>query len=238
MEYDVTMPEDVSLRALKLDVDGWRLIEESEDKLKLAHVHFHDILTLFFFDQTPDLPSIQSINKLRKHYLKELKTQKGAIIDINTTILDGCDAIKTIFKFPDEHDEGPIYLGAFTIPFADFGFVIKIQSFSDKNWKLRERFVQGKVMNEYPKEESDQILKDWYLNSFGEINGKGGARFNYSEREEFDDFFPDHPLTRLRVHMNVVNNHLQIGDQVKEAPPFKEKNNIKSSFLRRFMGSH
>jgi hypothetical protein len=222
----------ISLDSISLPLERWEQIDSGDHNYRYTFKDSKDLLSIWFFEGKPDVPSVSSKEKLLTHYRKEIKDHFGGIIEVETLSIKGIPSVKSILKFPGDSGEGPIYLGSITIPFEEFGFVIKLQSFSNEDWKLRESFVLGLVKNDYPKEEKQEILENWAKDPYGNTKVKGELH-NFAERLEFDEQFPDHALSRLRNQLKWIQNNVRLNSAVMEAKRYREGNN-KKKFLGLF----
>ena len=100
---------------------------EGRDGVRVWHTPAGDGLGLFYFPIPPDIPArIDSIAEIRASYRRKALEAGGAIIEVDRLALDGCPAIRTIIKMPQQ-PTGMTYIGSFTLPFRDFSYVVKVE---------------------------------------------------------------------------------------------------------------
>ena len=67
-----------------------------------------------------------SVTEVRSFYRQSCAKAGAAIIEVDTLIIDDCQASRTIIKVPKQ-PTGMTYVGAITLPFRDLSFVVEIQ---------------------------------------------------------------------------------------------------------------
>jgi hypothetical protein len=143
-----------------------------------------------------------------------------AIIEVDVVKVDGCWSIRQIIKKPQQ-PHGMMYIGAYTLPFRDFSFVVKIQCMEHgmtgkrDTLVLDEKVAAREVTIDFKKGEVRGWMQDPYDDSIRDVFAR-----NLSEAEEHDGRFPDHPLSRLRGLMRRVQETLRVGEDVRDRPRF------------------
>jgi hypothetical protein len=127
--------------------------------------------------------------------------------------LDGVDSVRLAAKGLDEQTGSAVYLGSLTIPFRDFSFVIKIQCHEQGVTGIRETLL------------IDEALK----NGTGRLEGNRFVHDGWSfDDEQFDERFPQHPLSRLRRELRHISSSVHIDSRAKNEPRFRlPKNDTK-----------
>jgi hypothetical protein len=161
---------------------------------------------LYFFSCKPDLPMrAASVVQLRDSYTTRMDG-KVHVVECRVLPLDGVPSIWLITKGQDEKSRAAVYLGSLTIPFRDFSFVIKIQCQEQGATGMREALLV------------DEALK----NGTGRVEG---SRFVLSgpsfDDEQFDDRFPQHPLSRVRRELRHIASSVHIEQKVRNEPRFE-----------------
>ena len=59
-------------------------------------------------------------------YRRSVSQAGLGVIEIDTVLVDGCTAVRTLFKAAQQ-PTGRTYLGALTFPFRDFSYALKAQ---------------------------------------------------------------------------------------------------------------
>lgn len=122
---DVSKP---SLDAIRFDTTGYKYQGDPEaGRLRVWHTPEGDGLGLFFFPIPPDLPAnAGSLDELAAYY-RQLSGDSGTkLVEVGVVDAGDWPAIRTVVSFPQQ-PSGRVYLGGLTVPFRDFGFVLKCQ---------------------------------------------------------------------------------------------------------------
>lgn len=182
-----------------------------------------DGIGLYYFPIPPDIPAdLNSLEDVRNAYRKLAAASGNAIIEVETPMVDGCAAVRTILKVPQQ-PHGMIYLGSLTLPFQDFSYVIKVQSEELGITGLRDSEVldellgTGEVTLDMNGERGRLI--GWMLDPYDASIVSTFAR-NRAEAQEYDDRFPEHPLSRLRPTLSHIQDTMRVGDDIKREPRF------------------
>jgi hypothetical protein len=210
----------ISLDSVTFDDDGF-IPQGDQDNVRLWLSPAGDQMGLFFYSIPPDLGAgLDDLPGLRSSFRSMVEPAGLGIIEVEPAVVDGCGAVRTIFKAPQE-PTGRTYLGSLTLPFADFSFVLKVE--------CPELGMSG---------QRDTIVMFQHL-SKSDVgpNSEGGAQFswvqdpydpthvsamtmNHSERAEYDELFPDHPLSRARRTLAHLEQTVTLAPEVKNSAPF------------------
>ncbi|MGI8981158.1 MAG: hypothetical protein ACR2FY_18175 [Pirellulaceae bacterium] len=196
-----------SLDAIRFDTTGYE--SEGEPDQGGVRVWFTpegDGVALYFFGKSPDLlADAQSVADLRVFYEGVLKAAGVRLVETEVCRAGGCPAVRVVFKTPQQ-PSGMTYVGSLTIPFRDFSFVIKVQSEEWGTTGGREAILLARRLatGEEPSfNENRMSLPGW------EPDGA-----------EFDESFPDHPVSRVRRVLRHVAGSLLIEPAVVRLPGF------------------
>jgi hypothetical protein len=212
-----------SLDSITFDKTGFAL-QGDLNGTRVWHTQAGDGIGLYYFNKPPDISAhLDSVDEVRKSY-RLLATSAGiGIIEVETLTLDGCPAIRTIFKAPQQ-PSGMTYLGSITLPFRDFSYVIKVQCMEYGATGIREAVVAdallaaGQIQIPMDGERPAEIL-GWSQDPYDRSVDAPLMR-NRAEAEEYDSQFPDHPLSRLRAILRQVQGSLHIVAGIKSEPAF------------------
>jgi hypothetical protein len=85
----------------------------------------------------PDIPvPLTALAELRDFWRRDVKKSGLGMVSVDILPIHGVPTIRTVFKVPERpHGRIIAYLGALTLPFADFSYVVKVE--------CRERFETG-----------------------------------------------------------------------------------------------
>jgi hypothetical protein len=166
-----------------------------------------DDVGIFFFPLKPDLPESLEMARFLSEY--EGRTNSGGTRLVECSVLGvrGLSMLRTIVKVPQE-PQGMTYLGAFTLPFARFSYVIKAQ--------CQERGMTGT-------REATLLVEGMKAGTIS-IDPESANPFKGSwnpDSAEFDERFPEHPISRLRRHLQEIPPRLRFDDRLLAHERFK-----------------
>ena len=210
-----------SLNSITFDLSGFALQGDREG-VRVWHAPTGDGVGLYYFPIPPDIEAdLQSVTAVRAFYRTLVMRSGAAIIEVDTPEVDGFLAVRQIIKVPQQ-PHGMTYLGSITLPFRDFSYVIKIQCEEHGMTGVRDtvildkKMATGEVTLDFEKDAVRGWMRDPYDPSIVDVFAR-----NLSEAEEYDELFPDHPLSRLRPVLKHVQTTLRIEDEVKREPRFE-----------------
>ena len=212
-----------SLDSVIFDTTGFAL-QGDLNGTRVWHTQAGDGIGLYYFSKPPDISAdLNSVDEVRRFYRSEATSAGLGIIEVETLTLDGCPAIRTIFKVPQQ-PSGMTYLGSITLPFRDFSYVVKVQCMEYGTTGIREAVVAdtllaaGQIHIPVDGEGPGKVL-GWSQDPYDRSVNAPLMR-NRAEAEEYDWQFPDHPLSRLRAILGQVQSSLQIAPEIKSEPAF------------------
>jgi len=211
--------KDIDL--VRLDEDGWRLREKSSE-LKVWENSSGDVLSLNFFDKEPDIPfALSEIDGLRKFYRNLIAESGGGILKLETVELGGLTAIETLCKLPKQ-PSGMIYVGSLTIPFREKSYVVKLQCTEQGITGMREAvFFASRAHFDEDGEEDFDPFKGWAKDPYDETF-TDGVLMNLSEDEQYDEKFPNHPLSRVRRYLKEIKQTISFDEKLFDLPKFAQ----------------
>ena len=212
--------EQIELEDISFDTFGWPEHSRSRQLLIWQAETFPAQLSLNLFNKKPDLSyPIDDETKLRKFYRKKINKKGGGILKIEPRFFRDLQIIETLFKIPMKN-EGLLYVGAFTLPFARHSIVVKVQTQEYQHLGLRETKVQERLRQsgELKKDAKGNWI-DWERDPYDEEE-RFGFLMNHSELEAYDRYFPDHPLSVCREKMHLLEKSLQFSEKIHQLEAF------------------
>lgn len=200
---------DISFNAENNDVRQWIWADQ-------------DLLTLFYHPIPPDINTpIGNIDRIRQFYRKIAADNSVAYGKIDIITVDNCPAILTIAKRPQD-PSGMMYIGSITIPFRDFSYVVNITCPEHGTTGIRDAVVAAQYMESGGIRTKEDGGTDWggWMQDPYEPTFQGQLMWNKSEDEQHDEHFPDHPLSRLRRKLPLLEKSIALADSVKQSAPF------------------
>jgi hypothetical protein len=170
--------------------------------------------------RAPDIQSsLQSLAALRQEWRNLAAKSGGAIVEVETHTIDGCEALHAILKKPQQ-PAGMAYLGSITVP-RDFSYQVNVAAREQGVTGLRDTAVFAKWMQqgEVAWDEATGKPKGWMHDPY-DPSIETPLAWNQSEAEIYDAEFPDHPLSRLRALMVHIEATLKLADEVRAEPRF------------------
>jgi hypothetical protein len=209
------------LDSITFDTTGFAL-EGDLNGTRVWHTQTGDGIWLYYFNKPPDISAdLNSVDEVRKFY-RVVATSAGlGTIEVETLSLDGCPAIRTIFKTPQQ-PFGMTYLGSITLPFRNFSYVVKVQCMEYGITGIREAVMTevllaaGQIQVD---EDRPGLILGWWQDPY-DPSVRAPLMRNRAEAEEYDSRFPDHPLSRLRAILGQVQSTLHITPEIKSEPAF------------------
>jgi hypothetical protein len=192
------------LDAVSFQVEGISF-DSDKPNVRVFYTTDGDGLGLYYFPNAPDLPKgAANVLDIRAFYDKMIATSNAKVVEVSTLKIDGCQAVRTIIKVP-QSPRGMTYLGTLTLPFKNFSYVLKIQCEERGPTGVREAVLFDKLLKE----------KKVDLDAAGKVTGNWNP-----DDPQFDDAFPEHPLSRLRRVLSRLQPAIRINARTKIAPPF------------------
>ncbi|GAA2839436.1 hypothetical protein GCM10010441_74800 [Kitasatospora paracochleata] len=168
------------------------------------------ILSLHHFDLVPDLPaSLERPEQLQRGLAESTALAGAGLIEAVVGELDGVPAVRQLVKIPLPGRSGQAFIGSWTIPRAECSTVLKIQAGEGRMSGLREAMV------------ADQVGYDDYFRPHPYAPElRGGLPYHVADHPEWDDRFPDHPLTLVRATLERLTPTVRLAGGFKALPPF------------------
>ncbi len=181
-----------------------------------------DAVSLHYFPGPPPIQAdLRSVDQVRAFWRQITADAGGAIIEVQTTRIDGHVGIRTVIKMPQE-PTGMMYIGAVTRPWRDFSYVGKLSCAEHGITGVRDNTVAMKLKlkgHEFPPGPGGP-MQGWMADPYDPSIITPLAR-NLSEAEEYDKAFPDHPLSRLRAQFPKIEQTIRVAPVLTSEAPFE-----------------
>lgn len=210
----------MSRRAITFDETGFEHQSENNGAL-IWFTPKGDVLGLFHYPIPPDIHAdLLNIDSVRAFYRRSVSQAGLGVIEIDTVLVDGCTAVRTLFKAAQQ-PTGRTYLGALTFPFRDFSYVLKVQSEELGMTGIRDTAVGTTLMasDDVGLDTESGRMTGWLDDPY-DPSETGPMTRNKAERPEYDAQFPDHPLSRARWVLNHLERTVAINERIKSQPAF------------------
>ncbi|KPH13738.1 hypothetical protein [Chryseobacterium sp. ERMR1:04] len=209
----------VHINSVSIPHFGWDKVEENESRIIWVNPEQSALISLYFFDLQPDLPTIKDTDHLRDFHRKSIAASGGGIIEVNTLKVQNFPSVKTIFKVP-QAESGMTYIASVTIPFKNCSFVIKVQAVEAGTTGIRDTVILSKLLESEEVSFDNDDLQNWFEDPY-DPTFKEGTLMNKSEQEQYDAEYPQHPLTIARISINKAIQEVVFKPEIKDLPAFK-----------------
>lgn len=171
---------------------------------------FGEQVTIWGFDQVPDLPARSSDERALYRDLAVKAAEVGCLIEASVTTIGGVLAVYQLVKLPlPDAPAGQAFVGTFILPKTDRSVVVKVQSLEQGTTGLREAVLMNQVGFER------WVMPHPYA---PELNGR--LPFHAGDDPRYDTSFPEHPLTRVRACLQHVARTAEVDPGFAALPPF------------------
>jgi hypothetical protein len=168
------------------------------------------VVSVHEFDLPPDLPAaLQHPAELRHQLAQFVAAAGGGLIEAAVTQVDAVPAVRQLIKVPRPHGPGQVFLGSYTIPKTACSVVIKVQAAEGATTGIRETVVLDKLGPE----------RYFQQHPYGS-DVRGGLPFHAADAADWDEKFPDHPLTLVRTALEQIVSSVRLEDQFRALPGF------------------
>lgn len=210
----------VDIESVSIPNFGWNKINEDRSVIKWVNPEEDTIISLNFFNMAPDLPTVKSLNDIKKFYRNSISAAGGGIIEIDIFSIHDIPSVKTIFKIPQK-ENGMIYIASITIPFEDCSFVVKIQSNEIGMAGIRESIILERLLKNGEVSMGEENIENWFTDPYSP-SFKEGTPMNLSEHEKYDPEFPKHSLTIARTLIDKMVKETSFNPEIKTLIPFNK----------------
>jgi hypothetical protein len=212
-----------ALESVQCDTTGFSAIAAPEGALGWRTAD-GDGIGLFFFGRPPDIgAAVSDIDGVRRSCRGRVYGAGLGIIEIEGASVDGCCALRTIYKQP-QVPHGMTYIASLTFPFRDFSYVLKAQCREQGNTGVRDSAVLAELLAKglvRPVRSDGEMfhLSGWMRDPYDpEIDAP--LMRNASESEAYDSRFPEHPLSRARRLLRHLEATTVLAPDVRSAAAF------------------
>jgi hypothetical protein len=209
-----------SLDSISFDAHDFQLAGE-QGGARIWKTRAGEVIFMQSFGRAPDIQSsLQSLTDLRQEWRALAAKSGGAIVEVETRTIDGCEALQAILKMPQQ-PTGMAYLGSITVPFRDFSYQVNVAAREQGVTGLRDTavFAEWMQQGDVAWDEGTGKPKGWMHDPY-DPSIETPLAWNQSEAETYGAEFIDHPLSRLRSLMVHIEAALKLADEVRAEPRF------------------
>lgn len=207
------------IKYISFNTFNWKKAGSNREQIDWLCRDFPAKLSINYFEMAPDIPAgLDNIVPIIDFYREMVVRYNGGLIKVETAKIDNYQYLETIIKIPTQ--QGLYYTGSLTFPFKNCSYVIKIQATESGMSGVRESVILDKMLSQgvVQVDEAEGVIgwgQDPYLKDF-----KQGNLMNLAEKEEYDNDFPEHPLTLVRVKLREIKESLSFNKKLEALEPF------------------
>jgi hypothetical protein len=197
------------LDTVRLPLQGWHELERKKTSITWGNAkdQFRMLELITGHSGFPPI-NAASIHDYRRVVRQNSLERGHGILEVQASNIGGFNALKTITKYPLEHQRGFGYNGWLCIPMPDqtlnmYSKALE-QNVSDQRAVVIGAMITNQQINANP--DSSTWICDPYDSEFDEV-----ALHHLTDEARFDDFLPDHPLTLVRKDLELLEHHTVFG---------------------------
>jgi len=180
----------------QLTMHGWSLVNK-EVSTAYWHDGVGDVISLTLTPPVQSLPSLSDTDELRKYCRRSAERQAAGLVEVRSTIGAAGPSLTYIYK----RLEVPAltYYGVLSTPFDGGMWRWMILAYERGTTGVREATVTSRLF------EAHELTLETYEATWAQdpydpsYRGVDRSTLRYrSDTEEYDDEFPDHPLSKVR----------------------------------------
>lgn len=203
----------ISVDSISIPELGWPK-EKEKNAVLWVNPEGTIAVSINFFDQAPDIPTIKNVNELRAFYRDLIVSTNGGLVEVEIFKLHSFDIIRTVFKIP-QPGRGMLYVGSLTIPFGTCSFVLKVQAVEAGPTGMREAFIVDRLLKDGTFNEAT-----WSADPYDDEITAGNL-MNKAEDQKYDVEFPNHPLSQVRNKLNQLEKGFTWDRALEKLPRFE-----------------
>lgn len=208
----------ITIKDVDVDLDGWHLSGQNESIVQYVHAN-GDVFSINFFDKQPDIgASLSDVTGIRNFYRNMLIPNKMGLLECDVRAIDETPSVYMLAKLMME-PRGFVFLASHTIPRRDCSFVLKHQAVESGMTGIRESAVMAMLPTPKIDENTKKII-GWCTDPYDD-SLEYDVMCNKADSREYDNQFPDHPLSRTRKFMNELPNAVTVSDRLRKTPGFE-----------------
>lgn len=191
---------------IKIDEKRWIRVESNDSGVKSWHDENGTQLVLNSIGYDADLyPKLKSLDAVRVYYRDCFAEQGIGIIECEISETNNTPCVKVIGKKISQGKPG-LYIGSLAIPLTDKSFVLSLYSQEQGVTGVRDTTVLTRLMqngDEFEPDAETGKMKGWAQDPYFP-DYDGPCLKNRSEDRVYDSDFPDHPLSKVRNHLDLL----------------------------------
>jgi hypothetical protein len=229
------------IETVRLDMSGWQEISRTAERIQARNEN-GEYLEIAVAGITPPegYPKVPDLAALRDFYERSIAGQPVAVVDLDVLPIQGFHSVMRISKFRADNSLAMIYSGTLELSFSEFAYFITVQSLEQGTTGLREAMWAMMHKDEILQEASQPPTQVQSQEDLVALLKSGPVQRAPSDDKQFDEAFPDHPLTRVRRHMNWIAGKIAFAPEIMKTRSWwadstqpEEKGGLLGQFLRK-----
>jgi hypothetical protein len=208
-----------SLRDVKFDASGMTIAAKTPDTIERTNTG-GDRLTARIVRASPDHPFTPwTLDALRSTFRTAAAERQGGIVSVTFERANGVPVCRAISKFPD--GRGYSYEGTLLIRFRDAEYSLTMQAGEGRMTGTREAMVTGPLVQigelQIPVVRPPAVsakLEGWTRDPYDDTFNES-ALHTPSDDECVDQLLPDHPLSRVRRRLDLIQSTLSVASDLE-----------------------
>ena len=170
------------------------------------------IISTHYFDMVPDLPAgLDEPDRLKSGLARFIAGAGAGLIEASVVQIDALPAVWQLAKVSRPNGTGQVFLGSYTVPKAMSSVVIKAQAAEGGMTGFREAVVL------------DRLGPERYFQPHPyAADLQGGLPYHAADSVEWDEQFPDHPLTLVRRALSRIIPTVRFEEGFRALPAFTD----------------
>jgi len=203
---------------VRVEIEGWQQFECSEEVVKYGR-ECGDIFSINFFNKPPDIGArLDDVAGVRNFYRNVLIANNMGLIECDCCTFSNMPSVYMLAKIPME-PRGFVFVASHTLPRKDHSVVLKYQAMESGITGIREAGVMAMLPTPEIDETTNRIV-GWCEDPYDSSLEYSVMR-NKADAKEYDEMFPDHPLSRARKFMDQLESRTHLSDKFRALPEFK-----------------
>jgi hypothetical protein len=203
----------------------WELHEQAVDD-RAWFTEKRDAARLRLFRHSPTNWSfdLRDADAARAFFENQANSFQGAMLELEVASIQGLEALVGVFKYrsPQAGHLGKYYVGVTWLPFQHFLFQINFEALERGTTGLREATVAAITKWEPVVEAEPEIVTS--AEDLFEKLRSGTIRRLPSDDRQFDEMFPEHPLTKVRDLQQRFARNVVFHRRLIQQPPYRLNN--------------
>lgn len=213
----------VSINSLTFDLSDCSLREQTE-KSRLW-VNSSNVAHMLRFEPcSPDWPfDLTDSTAATEFYQRQSQDLGGVMLSLEVTTVAGAEALRGLFKYrAPTNIFAMYYVGILWLPFQNCNFQINVEAIETGLTGARETFGVIIEPDSSPRLPPNTPPVPFVSaeESFRRLESAPVCQWP-SDSEQYDELFPDHPLSKVRRRITEVMATLEIDPNAKPLMPFR-----------------